>query len=228
MRICTLALLCVALAAGEADVEAAPAASAKGFLGIAFDQAASTFDGGTPVVLRVEPGSPAAVMGLAAGDRIAAIDGSALADTDALARALSTRPPGTRIALTVRRPRGEDAAEEKLEFAGVLQEPPRARAASLGAQVAELQERIAALQERQREPTLPEMLVRLQEIERDLPKAAAAFKKVYPDGEFRIVISAEISTNRTAAEPLAIDVGGKPSPTSAVPPTPGNPTHGTP
>jgi len=55
------------------------------------------------------------------------------------------------------------------------------------------------------------VLQKLQDIEKDLPKAAEAFKKVYPNGEFRIVISLEITSDKTAKDPIDIDVGGKPA-----------------
>jgi hypothetical protein len=82
-------------------------------------------------------------------------------------------------------------------------------------QVAELQQRIADLRDRDREPTLPELLGRLQELERDLPRTAAAFKKVYPKGVFRLSLSLEVSTDASAEDPLLIDVGGLPTPTPA-------------
>lgn len=209
MRLCLSLLLCLAsLVAGEAPPVAQP--GPRAYLGVAIDTAASTLDGKGLVVLRVEPGSPAAVMGLAAGDRIVAIDGAALKTPEDLAAAIAGRKPGDSVALEVHRNRGVGGLPEALKPTGVLQETPRTKIASLGNQLNDLGERLSELSRRAKDPTLAELLARLQEIERDLPKAAEAFKKVYPDGEFRIVISVEITSDKTAKQPLGVEVGGQP------------------
>ena len=109
------------------------------------------------------------------------------------------------------RAQGKDGLAEKKEVSGVLQETPRSRSANLGSQIGDLQSRLADLTQKTKEPTLAEVLKRLQDIERDLPRAAEQFKKVYPNGEFRIVISLEITSDKTAKEPLGIELGGKPA-----------------
>jgi membrane-associated protease RseP (regulator of RpoE activity) len=216
-------ILVAALAAGDAPAPAVnpaptpapattPAAPAKAFLGIAIDPAASSFDGKGLVVLRVEPNSPAAVMGLAAGDRITLLDGKALKDQDALAAVISAKKPGDKVEIEAVRARGKDGLPETLKLSGTLQEAPKSRVGNLGSQLAELQARVGELNQKTKEPTLAEVLQKLQDIEKDLPRAAEAFKKVYPNGEFRIVISLEITSDKTAKDPLAIDVGGQPTP----------------
>ena len=113
------------------------------------------------------------------------------------------------------RVQGRDATGESFTGTGLLQELPRSRTSSLGTQLNELQTRLAELEDKAKEPTLAEILERLHTIEQDLPKAAAAFKRIYPDGEFRIAISVEVTSHKTALVPLAIEVGGRPSETSA-------------
>lgn len=212
-------LLIAGLAAGEAAPATTPPAGTaaagqpapKAYLGVAIDPAASAFDGKGLAILRIEPGSPAAVMGLAAGDRLLAIDGRQLKTQDDLAAAIAARKPGDTVQIEALRPQGKDGLPQTLKIAGALQDTPRSRVGSLGSQLAELQGRIAELSAKAKEPTLAEVLQRLQDIERDLPKAAEEFKRVYPNGEFRISISIEITSDKSAQDPLGIEVGGKPA-----------------
>jgi membrane-associated protease RseP (regulator of RpoE activity) len=221
MRHLLLSLFCAAPLLG-ADVTApeptptpTPAAEAEAakprpaWLGIAVDVAATSFDAQGVVVLRIEPGSPAAVMGLAAGDRLLRLDGKPLMAPQDLQRLLAERRPQERISLDVARTQGADQQTQTFTTSGVLQELPRTRTSALGTQLGELQQRLAELEEKSKEPTLAEILERLHAIEQDLPKAAAAFKRIYPDGEFRIAISVEVTSHKTAPDPLAIDVGGQ-------------------
>lgn len=185
------------------------------YLGIAIDTAATAFEGQGLVVLRVEPGSPAAVMGIVGGDRLLRLDGQPLINREELQRLLTTKRPGDRIAIDAQRAQGRDGTGEPFACTGLLQELPRSRTSSLGTQLNELQTRLAELEDKAKEPTLAEILEHLHAIEQDLPKAAAAFKRIYPDGEFRIAISVEVTSHKTALMPLAIDVGGRPADSTA-------------
>lgn len=219
-----VALVCAtAIAAGDAPaVTPAPAPTpaatpkpaapvpAKAYLGVAIDPAATAFSGTGLSVMRVEPNSPAAVMGILAGDRILSLDGTAVKTQDDLAKAMAARKPGDTVKIEFMRAQGKDGLAEKMQAAGVLQEAPRSRTANLGSQIADLSSRLADLSAKTKEPSLAEVLQKLQDIERDLPRAAEQFKKVYPNGEFRIAISVEITSDKTAKDPLGIDVGGKP------------------
>ena len=217
MRALLLLTACGLLAAGEAPPVTPPVAppatqpAAKAYLGIAIDQAATAFDGKGLAILRVEPNSPAAVIGLAAGDRLTSFDGKPLKTQDDLAAALAAKKPGDKVEVEAVRPQGKDGLPQVLKLSGLLQEVPRSRVGTLGNQLTELQQRIADLNAKTKEPTLAEVLQKLQDIEKDLPKAAEAFKKVYPNGEFRIVISLEITSDKTAKDPIDIEVGGKPA-----------------
>lgn len=218
MRHVLLLFLVVFMNAAEEPAGIPPVpepAPRQAYLGIAIDNAATTFEGHGLVVLRVEPGSPAAVMGIAGGDRLLRLDGQPLTNREELQRLLATKRPGDRIAIDAVRVQGRDATGESFTGTGLLQELPRSRTSSLGTQLNELQARLAELEDKAKEPTLAEILERLHTIEQDLPKAAAAFKRIYPDGEFRIAISVEVTSHKTALVPLAIEVGGRPSETSA-------------
>lgn len=216
MRALLLLTACGLLAAGEAPPVTPPVTppaaqpAAKAYLGIAIDQAATAFDAKGLAILRVEPNSPAAVIGLAAGDRLTSLDGKQLKSQDDLAAALAAKKPGDKVDIEAVRAQGKDGLPQVLKLSGVLQEAPRSRVGTLGNQLTELQQRIADLNAKTKEPTLAEVLQKLQDIEKDLPKAAEAFKKVYPNGEFRIVISLEITSDKTAKDPIDIEVGGKP------------------
>jgi hypothetical protein len=138
------------------------------------------------------------------------LDGQPLATREDLQRLLAARQPGDRITVDAVRTRGDPGVPEPFTSTGVVQELPRSRTGSLGTQLDKLQDRLAELETKAKEPTLAEILERLQSIEKDLPKAAAAFKRIYPEGEFRIAISVEVTSHKTAAVPLAIEVGGRP------------------
>jgi S1-C subfamily serine protease len=58
------------------------------------------------VVAAVQPGGPAAIAGLAAGDTIKAIDGKSVASGDELATLLATMQPGQSVEVAVVRPDG--------------------------------------------------------------------------------------------------------------------------
>lgn len=225
-----LGLLCLTTAVEPAPAQAVaepppvaepqPQPQRQAYLGIAIDAAATVFEGHGLVVLRVEPGSPAAVMGITGGDRLLRLDGQPLTTREELQRLLATKQPGDRIAIDALRVQGSEQKPEAFSCTGMVQELPRTRTSSLGTQLNDLQARLAELEKQAKEPTLAEILERLQRIEADLPKAAAAFKRVYPDGEFRIAISVEVTSHKTAATPLAIEVGGRPADQAGTPTEP--------
>ena len=225
MRALLLLAACGLLAAGDAPPIKQPVTppatqpAAKAYFGVAIDQAATTFDGKGLAILRVEPNSPAAVIGLAAGDRLTSLDGKPLKSQDDLAAVLASKKPGDKIDVEAVRPQGKDGLPQVLKLAGVLQETPRSRPAVLGNEIDKLRQRIAELESKTKDPTLAEVLQKLQDIQKDLPKAAEAFKKTYPNGEFRIAISLEITSDKTAKDPINLDIGGKP-----VEPAPDTPT----
>ena len=55
-----------------------------------------------------------------------------------------------------------------------------------------------------KEPSLAEILETLQSIQRDMPKAVAAFKQQYPDGEFDIDVHIRIVSDKKAKDPVRL------------------------
>lgn len=209
MRALLLVLCSLALAAVDTRGPA--------YLGITFDDAATSFAGEGMVILRIEPGSPAAIMGLTSGDRLVALDGQPLRLHDDWSRHFTAKRAGDAITLAVVRPASPGTPSPTLTVTGILPEPPPLRRDSLSAQLAAIEQRLARMDDEQREPTLVDILRQLRDLERDLPRAAAAFQRIYPQGEFRLVLSVEITSDKTAAEPLAIEVGGAVAPTTPAP-----------
>ncbi|MBK9129781.1 MAG: PDZ domain-containing protein [Phycisphaerales bacterium] len=80
---------------------------APGWLGVFLGES----DDGLPSVLEVVAGSPAEKAGVLAGDVLLAIDGQALATTEAVVAEVGAREAGTKIKLTVRR----DGAKKVIE-----------------------------------------------------------------------------------------------------------------
>ena len=110
MRLFFLLFLAVFISAAE-EPAATPAPELpprQAYLGIAIDTAATTFEGHGLVVLRVEPSSPAAVMGLVGGDRLLRLDGQPLLNREELQRLLAAKRPGDRIAIEALRAQGRD------------------------------------------------------------------------------------------------------------------------
>ena len=206
MRCLVLFLLCMGMALHAADT------SPKADLGISFDSASAAFNGNGLVVFRIEPRSAAAVMGVAVGDRILTINGASLKTEAEFAKIMGDHKPGDTIKLDIERTKSAGESSEILKLSGVLQEAPKSKLSTIAEQVAENDRRLKAL-EKANGPSLGEVLKKLQDIEKDLPRAAEEFKKVYPNGEFRIAISVEITSDKTAKDPISIDVDDKPMPT---------------
>ena len=80
---------------------------------------------GGALVGAVASGGPAADAGLRTGDRITAIDGKPVADSNALISVIAGHDPGDRVTLTVRR--GGDSSQLEVTLAT---QPSTAQAAS--------------------------------------------------------------------------------------------------
>jgi hypothetical protein len=182
IRILAACCLCLALVAEDAP---------RPSLGISVDTGA--IEEGLPV-LSVIPGGAADRMGLKVGDRILQVNGKR-ATNDDLRNLVRTAKIGDTVALQVRR------GTETIPLSGPLTERPAPR---------NIPNEIQALRDSVRQmsggagakPTLAEILATLQEIERDLPRAAAEFKAIYPNGEFDIDIRIRIVSDKTAAAPV--------------------------
>jgi membrane-associated protease RseP (regulator of RpoE activity) len=191
-----------------------PAVGTRAWLGVSIDQAGSIIDGKGLAVLKVDSGSPAAVMGIKPGDRLIAIGGAPLKSQDDLKAAMSARKPGDQVTITILRGIGT-VDSQQLEVKGALQQAPRSGIRDIDNQLRNTQEQIAALERKVKEPTLAELAKQLAAVQEALPKAAAEFKRLYPKGEFRIAISIEITSDASAQSPLTLDIGGTQPPAPA-------------
>lgn len=198
-----------------ADGGAKPAETTKPpapFLGVRFDENAVTIDAepGMPVS-EVVRGSTVETLGLEAGDRLLSINGKAMEKTGDVVAALAGSKVGDVVAIEYLR------GGQKGTVKGPLQERPRP--ATLAREVDRLNQKLAEVKElaeaKGREPTLGEILQQLRDIEAGLPRAVAAFKKQYPDGEFDIRIQVTIVSDKHAKDPIsfsnaqAAPAGGK-------------------
>ncbi len=182
IRILAACCLCLALVAEEAP---------RPSLGVSVDTGA--IEDGLPI-LSVIPGSAADRMGLKVGDRILQVNGKRATNED-MKNIVRTAKIGDTIALQIRR------GTELLAMSGPLTERPAPR--DVGGEIRDLRDKVRQMSGGSgAKPTLAEILATLQEIERDLPRAAAEFKAIYPNGEFDIDIRIRIVSDKTAAAPV--------------------------
>lgn len=171
------------------------AADAPPRLGVVVETGAFDPSQGVPVK-SVVAGSTAAALGVQVGDLIATLNGTATRTDQDIATALSALTAGQAITLEVRRGGDLRTLTGSLltapTSANLLQELGEVRG-----QVNQLKAEVGA---RTREPTLAELLRELQILQEQFPRAAAEFKKLYPKGEFSIVI--RITSDATAEEPV--------------------------
>jgi membrane-associated protease RseP (regulator of RpoE activity) len=169
------------------------------FLGVRFDENSVAIDSepGMPVS-EVVANSSAANLGLQGGDRLLAINGKAVEKTDDLKKILGGSKVGDPLAMEFMR------AGQKISGQGQLIERPKP--AVLAKEVDQLTQKLAQVKElaeaKSREPSLGEILQQLKDIETGLPRAVAAFKKQYPDGEFDIKIQVTIVSDKKAKNPI--------------------------
>lgn len=214
MRLLPLLLLPALLSAGEAPT-VPPAGSATGpapvengsgipripALGLTTsDHQFDPADPGLPVV-DVKPGGTAAVLGLQPGDRLLTINGRPVVKPDDIKTALQGCKVGDPISIEFARQR------QKQTVGGTMLERPRP--VLVQEELRKTQSELARIQalaaEKAKEPSLAEIIQVLKDLDRRLPKAAAEFKKQYPNGEFDVRISIWITSDKTS--PDAIELG---------------------
>ena len=202
------ALSCpLALAAEPAE----PAAAEKPKLGVALEDVPFDPSQGIPV-RSVAAGSTAAVLGLQAGDAIRSLNGKPITGFADLLAAVGGLKVGDAVSMEVTR------KGAPLTLAGTML--PAVSPASVGKELGEAQAELdqlkRAVDAKTREPTLAELIRELQMLQEQFPKAAAEFKKLYPNGEISIVI--RITSDKTAANP--VDLMKDPAPPGARAPKP--------
>ena len=201
-----LSSLLIAAAYGAEPIstpaEPAPTSTAsapKPFLGVRFDENSVSLDTepGMPIN-EVVNGSTVQALGLEAGDRLLSVNGKPTEKTADLATILGGSKVGDQVIVEYVR------AEKTTQVQGPLLERPKP--AALAREVDKLNQKLSEVKElaeaKSREPSLGEILQQLKDIENGLPRAVAAFKREYPDGEFDISISVKIVSDKKAKNPL--------------------------
>lgn len=179
----------------------ATAAAPVPFVGVRFDANSIALDQepGMPIQ-EVVVGSTAQQLGLEAGDRLLTINGKAIEKPEEISALLAGAKVGDPI--TIESLHGGKHTVAK----GTLSERPKP--AALAKEVERLNQKLAEVKEladaQKREPSLAEILQQLKDIETGLPRAVAAFKKQYPNGDFDIRIQVVITSDRTAANPIEL------------------------
>jgi len=195
------------LCAADGGTAQTPAqAGERPLLGVNIDTSAGKFDAGV-LVSSVVAGSSAAVIGILPNDLIVGINGTPITSMDDLKKVMDGLQVGSNVAIDVQR------AGQKTQLTGQLlarPQPPE----SPHAAIVRLEAEIAELKRRQNHPpdlaeTLDHVVQELNDLKRDLPRAAEDFKKQYPNGVFTVAIDVSISSDTTAKNPVTIGQGPK-------------------
>jgi hypothetical protein len=171
----------------------------KPFLGVRFDESAVSLDQepGMPIS-EVVSGSTAQALGIEADDRLLTLNGKATERTDDLSVILAGAKVGDPVSIEYLR------AGSKTLVQGSLSERPKP--ANIAKDFDRLAGKLDAVRElaesQKREPTLAEILQQLKDIEAGLPRAVAAFKKQFPNGEFDIRLQVVITSDKNAKNPV--------------------------
>ncbi len=189
-------------AADIKPVESKPGESKapKPFLGVRFDDE-------NTVILDQEPGIPisdvvagstAQSLGIEKGDRLLTLNDKPTERTADIATILAGAKVGDPVKLEYVHNGTKTMAQ------GALAERPKP--ATLAKDVDRLNQKLAEVKDladsQKREPTLAEILQQLKDIEAGLPRAVAAFKKQFPDGEFDIRLQVVITSDKNAKNPV--------------------------
>ncbi len=200
-------------ATSAAATPAVPA-TPKPFFGVRIDpNSVALAEGNGLPIAEVVLGSTAQQLGLEAGDRLLAINGQPVKSDEDLKRVLGGSKIGDPITVEFSRAGASQTAS------GTMLERPRP--ANWGQEVEKMRSKLENVQriadQKKKEPSLVELLEMLQTIERDLPKAVAAFKEQYPNGEFDIDIKIKVVSDKTSGAPLKFGnvTGTIPGPTPA-------------
>jgi membrane-associated protease RseP (regulator of RpoE activity) len=210
------------LRAGEAPPATVPPVTAPGtvkpvvvnptpkpFLGVKVDENAANFDPGLGLpVTTVIPGSTAANLGIQIGDLLRSFNGAPLAAEADLAAAIGKTKVGDEVTVELTRPAAAAGTPpEKKTVTGQITVRPQV--GTINKDIAALREEVLALRKAQderkaKELSLADMLKMLKDIEDNMPAAVAEFKKQYPKGEFNIQIKIDITSDKSAKQPITI------------------------
>lgn len=181
----------------------------KVFLGVVPDSTATIVDGPDGVVVKsVEPGSMAEDLGIEPGDVITHWGDTAVVTVADLKQAINSSEIGEEVTLVLVR----DGSV--IEASGLTRGKLRPE------EIADLAEKTGELQSMIREAggskdslarSLRYLSIALNELPERIEEAATQFKRIYPQGEFRINIEIVIDSNVNEDDPiLRLDYGAEP------------------
>jgi hypothetical protein len=208
MRLILPTCLLLLGAAGLAPLSSAAEAPApiaaiaqKPMLGIEADAGAvaGSFDPGVKVA-SVLADSTAAHMGMLSGDVIQSVNQQPIVSMDDLQKTLAPLKLGDAIAVDVLR------QGKKQQLSGVMMPKPPPPM-SIGEKMRALEKELAELRKRAEHPpdlaeSLENLVKELNKLQKELPAATEAFKKLYPNGDFSIKIEINVTSDKSAANPV--------------------------
>ncbi len=170
-------------------------------LGVQIDESFDDPANGLPVT-SVTAGSAAAAMGFQAADRIKSLNGVTVHSVAELQGVITRLKVGDALTAEVVR-KGQPVTLKGTLQAGTSDASVREQLAKALKDLEDLRRRTGVTSGR--EPTLAEMIQQLQMMEEQFPRAAAEFKKIYPNGEFAIAIT--ITSDKSAKNPIDLMKG---------------------
>ncbi len=224
MRLILPTCLLLLAAAGLAPLASAAEAPApiatiaqKPMLGIEADAGAlsGAFDPGVKVS-SVLADSTAAHMGMLSGDVIQNVNQQPIVSMDDLQKILAPLKLGDAIAVEVLR------QGKKQQLSGVMMPKPPPPM-SIGEKMRALEKELADLRKRADHPpdlaeSLENLVKELNKLQKELPAATEAFKKLYPNGDFSVKIEINVTSDKSAANPVHFGNGPEPRDATASPP----------
>lgn len=178
------------------------AAEQRPHLGVQVDETlrAGAFSDGIPVS-SVREGTTAAEVGILAGDLVLSVNGQVVRSLDDLKTQINATKVGDTVVIEVMRGGTRQTLKGAMRAQPGLPPSPTAT-------LDELKRKVEKIEQAAREPNLmrqlDELVRQLKQLEDDLPKAAEAFKKQYPNGEFTVSIHLDITSDKTAKDPVKI------------------------
>jgi len=164
-------------------------------------------------VTTIAPGATFDRLGIHEGDRLVSVNGTTITSTDSFRAVAKTLTNGIPMTVVVLR-NGVSTT-----VTGTLAATPRPREiAEEGDRLRQEASDLHALADKvSTKKSLEEALRLIKQVEEALPKAAEDFKRVYPNGTFRISITIDIRSDQGAKDPAPL------APTPDVTPAPTNP-----
>jgi len=179
------------------------------YLGVGVEEIAE-FDAARGLnVTSIAPGATFDRLGIKEGDRLVSVNGTSITSTDSFRAVAMTLTNGMPMAVVIIR------NGANLTVSGTLTATPRPRdlAEESDRLRQEASELHALADQVSTKRSLEEALRLIKQVEEALPKAAEDFKRVYPNGTFRISINIDIRSDQGAKDPEKLTPTPVPAPT---------------